>query len=144
MESLSTWSSGSPFLRTNQRGNRNTIFWIDVSLIIIFNHKNNSSFCTLPCCLQLAYFSLILYYPWIELVIPKVFLSMKLRTPSVSFSSLSIIFLSSEVQVKLSSVSSYAHMTLLHLMSFLKSFDPLASIFTFCFCAYFVEVVCVK
>ena len=64
MERSSTWSSGSSFLRANQRGNRNTIFWIDVSLIIIFNHKNNFSFCTLPCCL--AYISLIFSYPWIE------------------------------------------------------------------------------
>ena len=64
MERLSTWSSGSPILRINQRGNRNTIFWIDVSLINISNHKNNSSFYTLPCCL--AYISLIFCYPWIE------------------------------------------------------------------------------
>jgi len=40
-------------------------------------------------------------------------------------------FLSSEVQVKLFSVSSYAHEKLLHLKSFLKSFDLLASIFMF-------------
>ena len=61
MKRLSTWSSGSPFLRTNQRGSRNTIFWIHVSLIIIFNHKNNFSSCTLPCCL--AYISLTFSYP---------------------------------------------------------------------------------
>ena len=40
-------------------------------------------------------------------------------------------FLSSEVNVKLSSVSSYAHEKLLYLKSFLKSFDLLASIFVF-------------
>ena len=61
MERLSTWSSGSPILRTNQRGNGKTIFWIDVSLTIIFNHKNNFRFYTLPCCL--AYISLIFSYP---------------------------------------------------------------------------------
>ena len=49
------------FPKNHQRGNRNTIFWIDVSLIIIFNHKNNSSFCSLPYCL--AYISLIFSYP---------------------------------------------------------------------------------
>ena len=56
VEYLSTWSSGSPILRTNHRGNRNTIFWIDVPLINIFNHKSNSSFCTLPCCLAYTVF----------------------------------------------------------------------------------------
>ena len=69
MEGLSTWSSGSPILRTNQRGNRNTMFWVDVSLISIFNHKNNPSFCTLPCCV--ACISLIFTYPSIEFGITK-------------------------------------------------------------------------
>ena len=69
MERWSPWSSGSPILRTNQRGNRNTIFWTDVSLIIIFNHRNNYIFFTLPCCL--AYISLIFSYPWIELGYPQ-------------------------------------------------------------------------
>ena len=31
--------NGSPILKINQRGNRNTIFWIDVPLVIIFNHR---------------------------------------------------------------------------------------------------------
>ena len=56
VEYLSTWSSGSPILRKNHRTNRNTTFWIDVPLINIFNHKNNSSFCTLPCCLAYTVF----------------------------------------------------------------------------------------
>ena len=58
---LSTWSSGSTILKANQRGNQNTIFWIDVSLKIMFYHKNNYSFCTLPCCLGCI--CLIFSYP---------------------------------------------------------------------------------
>ena len=64
MERLGTWSRGSPILKISQRGNRNTIFWIDDPLVIIFNHKNNSSFCALTSCL--AYISLIFSYPWVE------------------------------------------------------------------------------
>ena len=63
-ERLRTWSRGSPILKINQRGNRNTILWIDVPLVIIFNHKNNSSFCALTSCL--AYISLIFSHPWVE------------------------------------------------------------------------------
>ena len=90
-ERWSPWSSGSPFLRTNQRGNRNTIFWIDVSLIIIFNHRNNYIFFTLPCCL--AYISWFSLTHELSSVIPKIFLSMNFCTPSLRFSSLSIIVL---------------------------------------------------
>ena len=64
---------------------------------------------------------------------------------SVSFSLVSEVLLSTQLLSfslsKLSScsmVSSYAHVKLLHLMSFLKSFDLLASIFMFGFSGYFV------
>ena len=93
VEYLSNWSSGSPILRTNHRGNRNTILWIDVSLINIFNHKINYSFCTLPCCLAYTVFLWFSVSHELSSVIPKIFLSMNLWTPSLRFFSVSIIFL---------------------------------------------------
>ena len=33
------------YTKESKRGNQNTIFWIDFSLIIIFNHKYNYGFC---------------------------------------------------------------------------------------------------
>ena len=128
MERLRTWSGGSPILKINQRGNQNTIFWLDVPLVIIFNHKNNSSFCALTSCL--AYISLIFSYPWVEFGNTQrqnIFVHEFMNAFSPFFKSLYNLcvssclhchefdkFLSSEIQVKLSSVSSYAHVKLLH------------------------------
>ena len=76
-ERSSTWSSGSIFLRANQRGNRKKIFWINVSLIIIFGHQNNLSLWFVVVCLAAGFvfcvftntslhFSQIYFYRWIH------------------------------------------------------------------------------
>ena len=77
MDRSSTWSSGSIFLRANQRGNRKKISWIYVSLIIIFGHQNNLSLWFVVVCLAAGFvfcvftltsihFSQIYFYRWIH------------------------------------------------------------------------------
>ena len=100
----STWSSGSIFLRANQRGNRKKIFWINVSLISIFGHQNNFSLWFVVVCLAAGFvFCVLCFYFSFSSLFPNLFLSMDSWASSlslhsfscsgffVSFSSLSLI-----------------------------------------------------
>ena len=88
--------------KSQQRGNRTKIFWINVSLIIIFGHQNNLSMWLVVVCLAAGFvfcvftytslhFSQIYFYRWIHegpLSLCNLF---SVRVFFVSFSSLSLI-----------------------------------------------------